>query len=291
MQPLDFCIVTPSYAPDFERCRLLAWSLEAFAPASVKHYIIVPQRDLSLFRQIKQRNTEIITVESILPAWIQRLPLLKGWWLSFKHVLVRGWIIQQIIKLSTAEFLREDIFIFADSDVAFIRPFDLNNFVSNSKVRLFRVPAHIATQQRIGEKWHQTAHHLLGLPEINPPLPGYIGQIISWQRDNLLKLYNHIETVARRGWIETVCRHWHLSEYILYGIFVEHILQENCGHYYDSKPICHEYWLTEEMSDEALQDFFASHIPEEIAVMISAKAKIGVQKYENLVKKFHSNFQ
>jgi hypothetical protein len=291
MQQLNFCIVTPSYAPDFERCRLLAWSLEAFAPASVKHYIIVPERDLSLFRQIKQRNNEIITVESILPIWIQRLPLVKGWWLSLKHVLVRGWIIQQIIKLATAEFLNEDIFVFVDSDVAFIRPFDSHNFVNNDdKVRLFRVPAHLAPQAVIGEKWHQTAHSLLGLPKTNPPVPGYIGQIISWRRDNLVKLYNHIETVSGRGWIETVCSNWNLSEYVLYAVFVDNILKESCGHYYDSKRICNEYWLNEEMTDDALWQFFASNLDEDIGVMISAKANIKAQRYENLVKDFQSHF-
>lgn len=65
MQLRDFCIVTPSYAPDYHRCQLLAWSIEAFAPEKTKHYIIVPNRDLRLFSQIKYRNTQIITVESI----------------------------------------------------------------------------------------------------------------------------------------------------------------------------------------------------------------------------------
>ncbi len=278
------CIITPSYAPDFERCKLLSWSIEAFAPASIKHYIIVPKRDLPLFQKLQKSNTEIITVESILPIWIQRLPLFKNWWLSFKHIAVRGWIIQQIIKLATAKFLKEDVFIFVDSDVAFIRPFDQENFLKDGNVRLFRIPAQIATQAAIGNKWHQTAHRLLGLPDATPPVPGYIGQIMTWRRDNLLKLYQHIEVVSGRGWIETVCSAWNLSEYVIYGVFVDQILKEPIGHYYDSGRICHEYWFTDEMSDAELEKFFIENLPQDIAVMISAKANISVQKYENLVK-------
>jgi hypothetical protein len=285
----NFCIITPSYAPDFERCKLLSWSIEAFAPQSVNHYIIVPKRDLPLFQKLQKPNTEIITVESILPFWIQRLPLLKNWWLSFKHIAVRGWIIQQIIKLATAEFLKEDVFIFVDSDVAFIRPFTKQNFIKDDKVRLFRIPAQIAPQTPIGEKWHQTACSLLGLPDVTPPVPGYIGQIMTWRRDHLRKLYQHIELVSGRGWMGTVCGAWNLSEYVVYGIFVDQILKEPIGHYYDAGRICHEYWFSSSMSNEQLDNFFAENLPQDIGVMISAKANISVQKYEKIVKKFNQH--
>lgn len=287
MQQLDFCIITPSYAPDFHRCKLLAWSIEAFAPEQVKHYIIVPKRDLSLFSQIKYRNTQLLSVESILPNWIRRLPVLKNWWFSFKHVVVRGWVIQQIIKLAAAEFLSENVFVFVDSDVAFIRPFDWSNFIhDDGRVRLFRIPSNIAPQAPIGDKWNYNARRLLSLPPGNLPVPGYIGQIMTWRHDNLKALYKHIKTVSGRGWIETVCSNWNLSEYVIYGVFVDEVLQAS-GHYYDSERICHEYWFTQSMSDEELQNFFNRTLPQDIAVMISAKADIPVQRYENLVKNFH----
>ena len=122
------------------------------------------------------------------------------------------------------------------------------------------------------------------MPDATPPVPGYIGQIMTWRRDNLLKLYQHIEVVSGRGWIETVCSAWNLSEYVIYGVFVDQILKEPIGHYYDSGRICHEYWFTDEMSDAELEKFFIENLPQDIAVMISAKANISVQKYENLVK-------
>ncbi|BAZ16529.1 hypothetical protein NIES4071_84060 [Calothrix sp. NIES-4071] len=288
MQEFDFCLITPSYAPDYHRCQLLAWSIDAFAPKTAKHYIIVPKRDLHLFNQIKYRNTRIITVESILP-WRQ-LPLIKNCWFSFKHPVIRGWIIQQLIKLAAAEFITSNVFVFVDSDIAFIRPFDWNYFIRDGEVRLYRIPGNLCPQAPIGEKWNYNARRLLNLPSGTTPVTGYISQIMTWRSDNLKQLYKHIETVSGRGWLETVCSYWNLSEYVIYGVFVEEVLKAS-GHYYDSECICHEYWFNKQMSDVQLQDFFSSIPEHNIAVMISAKAGISVQKYENLVKNFHQSLE
>lgn len=286
MQLHDFCIVTPSYALDYHRCQLLAWSIEAFAPEETKHYIIVPNRDLRLFRQIKYRNTEIITVESILPSWVQ-LPFIKSCWFNFKHLVVRGWIIQQIIKLAAAEYLTQQVFVFVDSDVAFIRPFDWNFFIRDGRVRLYCIHGELSPQAPIGEKWNYNARRLLNLPGGGIPVTGYISQVMTWRSDNLKLLYKHIETVSGRRWVDTVCSNWDLSEYVIYGIFVEEVLKAS-GHYFDSECICHEYWFDEQMSDVELQEFFQRTPREYIAVMISAKSGMRVQQYENFVKNFHN---
>lgn len=283
MNKLDFGIITPSYAPDFERCKLLTWSIEQFISTDFTHYIVVPARDLPLFRQLQKPNTEIITVESILPWWIQRSPFGQNWWLSLKNFLIRGWIIQQIVKLAAAQYVNKDVLVFIDSDVTFVQPFNLERFIRSDQVRLFRVPPQIAPQTLMLEKWHRTATQLLGLPATNHPVPGYIGQIMTWRRDNLLQLYQHIENISGRNWIETVCSSWDLSEYVLYGVFVDQVLGRS-QHYFDKQRICHEYWSDELMSDEQLQEFFREILPEDIAVMISAKAGISVQRYQDMVK-------
>jgi hypothetical protein len=131
---------------------------------------------------------------------------------------------------------------------------------------------------------HETANKLLGISDINYSAPGYIGNVITWKRDNVFKLYQTLESTSGKGWIETLANSWHLSEYILYGVFVDHFLQEQSGHYYDAQKISHEYWAPEPMSDEQLQNFFATIPPEYVAVMISAKAGIPVERYQSLVK-------
>ena len=137
---LSFGLVTPSYFQDFERCQLLCKTRKKFWPESVKHYIIVDARDISLFKVLGDSSTEILAVEDILPWWIKRLPLFQQGWISFKGLPIRNWILQQLVKLSIATVLEEDILGFVDSDVAFIRAFDPSSFVQEERVRLYRNP-------------------------------------------------------------------------------------------------------------------------------------------------------
>ncbi len=288
MSIFSSAIITPSYAPDFERCRLLSWSIQQFVTPSATHYIIVPAKDLSLFRELKKLNTEIITVESILPWWIQRLPIVKNGWLNFRTGFVRNWLLQQVVKLAVPQHVGEDILVYVDSDVTFIRPLLLESFVDEDRVRLLHVPNHI-TPKLIAEypahdKWLTGIDQMLGLPLMPLPRPGYIGQVVTWRRDNALKLHRHLEKVSGRGWIEAVCNSWHLSEYLLYGTFVDRVLQQESGHFYDTEGICHEYWGDQPLSYEQLQTFL-SEMPERAkAIMISAKANMSPRQYEAFVK-------
>jgi hypothetical protein len=263
--------------------------VERFISPSVKHYVIVDQIDLQLFRQLETPNTKILTKESILPWWIKRLPLSKNLWMSLKSIPLRGWLIQQIVKIAAAQQIDEEVAVFVDSDVVFVRPFNLHNLVRDGLVRLFRNPEGNDVQREMHFKWHQSASHLLGLAEVDMTIPDYIGHIITWKRENVLQLCQQIERVSGRGWIETLANSWHLSEYVLYGIFIDHILKEQSGHYYESQNICHDYWFPESLSDEQLQKFVAEISPEHVAVMISAKSGMPVERYQPLLEKTFSH--
>ncbi|MEM7724924.1 MAG: DUF6492 family protein [Cyanobacteria bacterium P01_A01_bin.45] len=290
MQEFDFAIITPSYFLDFERCRLLCLSIEKYVSAKIKHYIIVDRKDLLLFRQLQGKRTEIITVESILPWWIQRIPAFNKGWLSLKNIVLRNWIVQQIVKLAIAQHIESDILIFVDSDTFFVRPFDENILVrddpkgvvgSYGKVRLFREPSYNEITHIRG---HKQANKLLNINTDIYSAPGYIGNVITWKRDNVFKLYQAIENISGKGWIETVANSPHLSEYILYGVFVDKYLTTDSGHYYDEQLISHDYWIPEPLSEQELKEFIAGIKSHHIAVMISAKANIPVSRYEHLVE-------
>ncbi len=278
MSKTEFAIITASFAPDFERCALLVRSIQEYISPASRHYLIVDQRDLPLFRELSGPGVEIMTVESVLPGWIRRLPGSNRWWLSLKTPPVRNWILQQSVKLAIGRLIPEDVLVFVDSDVTFIRPCSLNQFVKDGQVRLFRIP----DEGRIPSQyaWHQTAARLLGLPPRDYFGARFIGNAISWRRDNIIKLHDHIERVSGRSWMETVLRQWRLSEYILYGAFVDHVLGDDSGHYRDTHNLCHEYWNSVPMSDEQLGEFFANVRPNQAAVMISARANMPAQQYE-----------
>jgi hypothetical protein len=277
------CIITPSYAPDFERCRLLCETVTQFHQSSINHYIIVDRKDYRLFSQLKKPNTEIITVESVLPWWIKKIPFLKNGWFSLKTLPLRNWFIQQLVKLSIAQVVNEDVLIFVDSDVAFIRPFDSKNFIVDRQVRLFREPSAIIAGSKLSP-WCDVACDLLKLPAPTYPAPNYLGNVITWKRENVFKLHQYLETISERQWIQTIARSWELSEYILYGNFVEQVLGEKSGHYYDPVKNCHEYWTPQSMSDRQLEQFFSEVSPNHVSVMISAKAGIPVARYEQYIK-------
>ncbi len=280
-----FCLVTPSYAPDFERCQLLSSTIEQFLPASTKHYIIVDRKDVSLFKKLQNSRTEILVVEDVIPWWIKRIPFVKNGWLSLKTPPIRNWLLQQIVKLSAAQFVAEDVLMFVDSDVAFVRPFNpQERFIQDGKIRFYREPNSIPQAWQSHYSWYKTASQLLITPMVDFPAPNYIGDLITWKKDNVFKLYHHLEKVSGRSWVETIAKTWNLSEYILYGMFVDYILQDEAHHFIDKKYPGLQYFSTDDMSEQEIKDFLSEIEPHHVTAMISAKAGIPVQRYEKLLK-------
>lgn len=276
-----FAMVTLSYGPDYERCALLSQTFHRFADEAIKHYIVVDGRDMSMFAPLSSDRTEVLSVESILPPWVFRLPFARRWWFSAKTAPVRNWILQQYVKLALPIHLVEDVLLYVDSDVAFVRPLKVDPFVRGDQVRMLRMPGEGKLESQF--PWHQTAARLLGLPPCDYFGARYIGNIVSWRRENVLRLHNHIEVTMGCDWRRAVLSQWRLSEYILYGVFVDQILGESAGHYAESENLCHEYWTDSPMSRSDMHGFFDSLLPEQVAVMISAKAGMGVAEYRELI--------
>ena len=290
MSQLELCLITPSYRADFGRCRLLARSIDRFVEESIHHYIVVDSQDLSLFQQLKSPNRTIITVESILPWWIQKIPILNNGWFSFKTLPIRNWLVQQIVKLEIANHLREDVLVFVDSDVFFIKPFERQLFIRNDEVRLQRVSFNPSSVSQLKTRinWCNSATYLLGLPSFKKfnrenPLINYVGNLVTWRRNNVLLLHQHIERVTQKSWLEAIANSWYFSEYMLYGIFIERILKERSDHYWDCQPVSHEYWGTTPLTLEQLQQFKKKMNPQCIAIMISAKSKTPIDTYAPLI--------
>ena len=273
--PTSFALITPSFAPDFERCRLLCDSVRAHVPATVRHYIIVDQRDVPLFSSLRSPQTELITVESIVPWWLRRVPFAGRWWLSLKTPPVRNWMLQQIVKLSSALFLREDVLIFVDSDTFFVDRFVPEHTVRAGRVPLFRERGD-AVRSSMSERWLTVASELIGTTPTGEPL-SYVGNLITWRRENVLALHKHIERTHGRPWVQAICRQPTLSEYVLYGCFCEQVLGDASGHYVDDSIPSLNYWKTDTLDAAGLSDLKAQIRPEHVAVMVSAKSATPVQ--------------
>ena len=291
MKDTDFTIITPSYNLDFARCKLLSWSIRKFIDREVYHYIIVPRNDIPLFSQLKTERTQILAEESIIPWWLVKVPGLTKGWVSLKTLPIRNWLMQQIIKIIAAQKIAKDVAVFIDSDVFFVRPFEIESFVGDGgKIRLFKDPIGNAEQKKIQYKWHASSSKLLGLADVEPSIPDYIGQAITWKRDYVKQMCDRIEKVSGRGWIETLANSWDISEYTLYGTFVDRLIADNSRHYAESLNISHDYWFQESLSAAELDKFISRIEPQHSAIMISSKAKIPVERYYPLLQKHFQEF-
>jgi len=265
LNPVDeserLALVTCSYRPDFERCARLCASMDTFISPETAQFIIVPDRDKKLFAQLGSRNRTIVSTQEILPARFIHLPLLKKWWLDNAMWPVRGWMMQQVTKLCADVVTERENIIFVDSDIEFVRPLQQGRFVSEDALRLHRKPMEMS--EGIHLRWHHAAAELLGL---TPQYFGsdYIGPLATWRRSNLVRLKRHIEDHLERPWHEAVGRRVTVSEYTLYGAFVEHVLGiEESGHFRNADDLCHCLWLEDE-TEKFLTEFNYTHSPQAV---------------------------
>ena len=106
-----------------------------------------------------------------------------------------------------------------------------------------------------------------------------MGNFITWKRENVFALHQHLEKVSGKNWIKTIASSWQLSEYMLYGTFIDSILKEKSEQYYDPHKVCHNYWETTPMSPTQLEAFFNELPDNYFSIMISAKSGMNPQDY------------
>ncbi len=244
MRTEQLAIVTCSFAPDAQRCRRLCRSVDRFVPETVEHCLIVPRRDYSLFADLNKGRRRVRTTEDVVPGGFRQLPVSSSWWSSPCGWPVRGWIMQQITKLSANHAMTAELILFADSDLTFIRPFEESMFYRKGRLRLHRIPGAGDGGEHL--RWHHRAGILL---DEAPRYFGsdYVGQLITWRRSHLIALKAHIERAHGIPWHQPVSQSLKFSEYILYGAYVEHVLDgQSNGHFYCAEDPCHCCWFSDD---------------------------------------------
>jgi len=279
-----FAFITPSYSGDFERCKLLVESIKNNVQGDFEHYIIVDKRDFNLFKKIENDKTKIVTVELVLSNYFFRLPYIKKWWFSWKTLPVRNWIIQQIVKLSMGDFLENEILVNIDSDIFFIRPFNPKRFVKNNKVRLLKT-SYIDEKH---EKWYNISCKILKIDRKSEYF-NYVGNLITWRRDNLKKLCTYIKNVWKMDWRKKLSRTLTLAEHSLYGVFVDQILKKKSGHFISTKRYCYASWDYNLSNKQEFEAFFKDVQPKDVAMMVHSKSNIPVSCYRKRALEFWSN--
>lgn len=271
----EFAVLTPSYAPDFELCCDLNRSVLELMPAEVTHHVVVPRRDRGVFAPLEGSRTRVWSVDDFLPRSMVPVPLANLWLnLHRPYPPVRGWITQQLVKLRATEELGAEVVLLADSDVQLVRPATADTFYVDGQVRFYREPDAVGEQLPRHIIWHAVARRLLGLPPAPPgPLPDYISAFNVWEQRIVRMLRDRIEAVTGRSWLDAIGGQLHVSEFILYGVFVDEVLGASAGVFATDSMLCHSYWNLEPLEREAAVEFVGSAHPDDVAVMISAKSR------------------
>jgi hypothetical protein len=272
---LTYAIVTPSYWRDVDRCALLLESVARHVPGDVRHYVVVARRDVPLFGRLRNGRWELIIVEDIVPRWLFRVPGLRRFWVSLKTRPVKNWILQQIVKLSVPHAVHEDVLLYADSDMFFVRPYDPRDYE-----RAGRVPLFAETGQKglipSNDDWQQVAARLLGIPPDKDFDTNYVGQLVCWRRANATAMLTRVEQVTGRPWQQAIAALSAFSEYILYGVYVDRVCGENSGHWRDALVRNVNYWGTTPLDIAALESLRDLRQEHHHSVMVSSKSETQV---------------
>jgi hypothetical protein len=269
---------------------LLNRSLEACA-TSFEHWIIVDRGDLPLFRSLQSNRTNVIAKEEVLPVWVHRVDTLKlglrsNIWLQARGRPIRGWLLQQLVKLAVARSLKADVVVHADSDVVLLRPFSREIVVDgDGRVRLFERPEYVDEALPDHIRWHRSAERLLEVGPAGLPLPDYISTLVPWKRENAVALLDHLEKTTGRHWLRAVAAAWDVSEYVLYGRFVRDVLGARGGQFVSSSPLCLDYYKRVPLTVPELTTFLDGIGEEAVAVSLTAKAGMNPEDYIQLLER------
>ena len=281
-------VVTPSYRGDLERCAALCASFDNFASPEFHHQVIVPRRDMARFRGLANARRDILCVEEVLPARALRLPGAKERWLLANRYREPGWLLQQIVKVAAARAGGVDAVVFADSDVAFVRPLHASHFLSDGRVRLLRDAGtdHYQIDPNYS-KWNRGAGRLLGVTVDDPYPANFIGPLVSWVPSIAAAMCERMEILAGRPWIEAIGRLGNgagFSEYTTYGVFVDRVDEAaSVRHTEMPAALCHLSWNHDLGTPSGCDDFVRALKPENVAVVIQSNLRLPAADWRALL--------
>jgi hypothetical protein len=241
---------------------------------TVEHHIIVPRPDLALFDRLAGPRTHIRCETDFLPRSFVRVP--------FKNVTinvsrpfppVRGWILQQVVKLAAAATSEADVVVLVDSDIEFLRPFTAETFAREGVVRFYRKPDEIDRRLPRHVLWHRAARTLLGLPQTEPPYTDYVSSLLAWDPAIVRRILDHVTATAGAPWPTAIAAQIHFSEWTLYGVFVDEVLGAPANSFASDDALCLSYWEERPLSREGVNVLLSGLRPNDVAAMISAKSR------------------
>ncbi|HEV2779864.1 MAG TPA: DUF6492 family protein [Actinophytocola sp.] len=264
-------VITPTWRPDAPLFADLHRSVLEFTPDDTVHHLIVPALHRSTFARYESRRCRIWTHPELLPRRYVRFP--PGIWLNAKRPWppVRGWVMQQAAKIAAAATIDADVVLIADSDSVLVRPTTEERLRVDGRPYLYRAEGAIHGGMRRHVLWHQVARDLLGLPPPTaPPLPDYVSAIGVWDPPVVRAMQQRITDVTGRHWLDAFTSRLHISEFIVYGVFVDE--GRDVARPPTDATLCHTYYEQTPLDLEAALAFADNLKPEAIGMMIAGNS-------------------
>lgn len=283
---MRLALITPSFSRDYPLCADLCRSIDTYMTDDMEHILIVPAADRALFAPLAGPNRRIMADEEVLPTRLTKLPLptrigIPGLWhkrlrplyMTPSFTVTRGWVIQQVIKMSAHRVTDAEGTVFLDSDIAFVRPFSAETFLIDGKLRFLYEPDCIYENVAQYQGWQDVACDLLGIDRFPFAHDNYIGAGICWRADRLAEVRARIEEVGGRPFHETLLRQSSFAEYVIYGIYCRHVLKGETGHTETTKSFCLGDWVYDTATPEGYDAFLHGLTGDHVAVLIQSTSE------------------
>lgn len=282
---------TPSYRGDAERFLLLRDSIKHFYKGDAQHIVVVPSSDISVFKNlcINDSNIKILIQDDYVDPIFYPKPFYKcikqffpsQAWRFQQYAGKPGWIIQQIVKLNIPAIVSSGVVVILDSDLFFVRPFSDADFkLEDSLNTLYKVYPESETGKHKGHmQWAReflglesgsTDHHYISFPTILYP------ELVS-------RLQSFIENKYNKPWQLALFESKNMSEYILYGVFLDEINNaEKSSVSTCSPPPSFIAW--DKDSYHALFEDLPKHTANQLLVIIQSNLNISASNYEHQIR-------
>ncbi|QAY59979.1 hypothetical protein ET475_08205 [Microbacterium protaetiae] len=278
-------VVTPSHAPDFPSFARLHRSVIEHTDPMVRHIVAVPDRDVPLFRSVDTGRLDVIGYRAVLPRrFVSTIPLARipglprGFRINAVNATrpwppIRGWMLQQLVKLAVVSTLEADVALLIDSDVLIVRPLVESTFRDKAGVvRLYRSPHGITPAMTRHLAWQAAARALLGTSKVEPDSPDYISAFASWDPELVRASTSRVAETTSRDWRDVIGSRLDFSEFIFYGTYVMTLADARYRTNTQQRSLCHSHWDPTPLDLEHADRFLDRLHPDDVAVHIQSNS-------------------
>ena len=263
--------------------------MDAFVSGNWHHYIVVDARHYSVFKHLAGVRRSVLLADDVLTIKMRHLFNISSisganfWW-SWKTGLSIGWHRQQMIKIGVASAVKEDGLAFCDSDLFFVRPFNTNSLSQGGRLRLYRSSIRQDLATIHNAKYIEPSIEMLQLTK-KGSYYAYIDNLVTWKRLHVLTLCDHLAASNSGLWQRAFRNRIHVSEYNLYGIYVDDVLKDKSDHFSTSVNLCRTLWGGKGSSKIDLDDFCYNIANGQVAVGIQSFIGIEMKSLETQFEK------